>query len=258
MDVLNFLVSLALFIWFASALFWGLATAALAATFRLSKAWLWSLLGAAVPLIGLLICLFVGLAKRIPGQRASKLVNAFTYKLWFAFACLGVIVALIVSLFLPWFVVEDGGGPIWIVHGWSSGLDGWLWTTVITLAVCAILNIFWPNRFVAVALAWFGSWWLLYAVAALTSSAAFHEAVDGLFHVTDLILADADAPISVGSSHWTFGAGGVWALVAVIGIAQLAMSVWVLRVCDRRTKRAAPEVDFWGSNYSSEEVPPLI
>ena len=256
MEVLNFLISLALFIWAASAVFWGLATLAVAGTFNLERSWLWAIIGAAVPLIGLLVCVIVGFAKRPPGKRKKTSLATKRFKLWFAAASLVQIILLLIALVLPWFVVEDpASGPIYSVRGWGSGLDGWVWGTILTLAIAAVVTATRPNRIVSVALAWFGSWWLLYAVAALTSEAAFKQIIDAIFNVTDVVLRDVDAPDLIGEEHWTFIAGGVWGLIAVVAVGLLAMSVWALRGFGKPSELVA---DFWGTTSSNEEVQQLI
>lgn len=255
MEILDFLISLAIFIWIATAVFWGLATLAVAGTFNLQRSWLWGILGALVPLVGFLVCVIVGFAKRPPGKRIKTSAATKRFKLWFAAASLALIIGLLIALFLPWFVVEDSSGPIYSVRGWSSGLDGWVWGTILTLAIGAVVTATRPNRIVSVALAWFGSWWLLYAVAALTSEAAFRSAVDGLFDITDVILRDVDAPDLIGEENWNFIVGGVWGLMAFIGVALLAMSVWALRGFG--TARELVD-DFWGTTSSNEEAQRLI
>lgn len=255
MEVVNFLISLIVFVWIATAVFWGLATLAVAGTFNLERSWLWAIAGAIVPAIGFLVCVIVGFAKRPPGKRKKSSAATKRFKLWFAGASLLLIFALLTALVLPWFVVEDASGPIYSVRGWSSGLDGWVWGTILTLAVGAVVTATRPNRIVSVALAWFGSWWLLYALAALTSEAAFRQAVDSLFDITDVILRDVDAPDILGEEHWTFIAGGVWWLMAVIGTALVAMSVWALRGFGKPSEIVA---DFWGTTSSNEEAQRLI
>ena len=255
MEVLDFLISLLLFIWIATAVFWGLATLAVAGTFNLQRSWLWAIGGAVLPAIGFLVCLIVGIAKRPPGKRIKTSAATKRFKLWFALASALLIFCLVVALFLPWFVVEDSSGPIYSVRGWSSGLDGWVWGTILTVAIGAVVTATRPNRLVSVALAWFGSWWLLYAVAALTSEAAFRTAVDGLFNISDVILRDVDAPDIIGEERWSFIVGSVWGLMAFVGLALLAMSVWALRGFG--TAREIAE-DLWGATSSSEEAQRLI
>jgi uncharacterized membrane protein len=254
-EVVEFLISLVLFIWIATAVFWGLATLAIAGTFNLERSWLWAIGGALVPAIGFLICLIVGIAKRPPGKRVKTSAATKRFKLWFAAASALLILALLFAIFLPWFVVEDSNGPIYSVRGWSSGLDGWVWGTILTLAIGAVVTATRPNRIVSVALAWFGSWWLLYSVAALTSESAFRSAVDGLFNITDVILNDVDAPDIIGDERWSFIVGSVWGLMAVIGVALLAMSVWALRGFGKPGEVAT---DFWGASSSSAEDQRLI
>ena len=255
MEVLEFLISLVLFIWIATAVFWGLATLAIAGTFNLERSWLWAIGGALVPAVGFLICLIVGIAKRPPGNRVKTSAATKRFKLWFAAASALLILALLFAIFLPWFVVEDSSGPIYSVRGWSSGPDGWVWGTILTLAIGAVVTATRPNRIVSVALAWFGSWWLLYSVAALTSESAFRSAVDGLFNITDVILKDVDAPDIIGDERWSFIVGSVWGLMAVIGVALLAMSVWALRGFGKPGEVAT---DFWGASSSSAEDQRLI
>jgi hypothetical protein len=254
-EVVEFLISLILFIWIATAVFWGLATLAIAGTFNLERSWLWAIGGALVPAVGFLICLIVGIAKRPPGKRVKTSAATKRFKLWFAAASALLILALLFAIFLPWFVVEDSNGPIYSVRGWSSGLDGWVWGTILTLAIGAVVTATRPNRIVSVALAWFGSWWLLYSVAALTSESAFRSAVDGLFNITDVILKDVDAPDIIGDERWSFIVGSVWGLMAVIGVALLAMSVWALRGFGKSGEVAT---DFWGASSSSAEDQRLI
>ncbi len=255
MDVLNFALSLALFAWLATAVFWGLATFAVAASFSLERAGLWGVLGAVAPILSFLICLIIGLTKNKLRKPTRPTEASKGFKVGFAIACGLLAWLMIFALFLPWFVILGVDGPVYSLRGWASGLDGWLWVTVLTVIAAAIFTVYWPNRLTAVALAWFGSWWLLYALAALTSEAAFRQAVDALFDVTALALKDVDAPILKDDSHWTLVPGGVWVVMAFIGLALLALSVWLLAKCARI--KASPRDSSPPSPWN-EAVQPLI
>lgn len=255
MDVLNFVFSLALFAWLATAVFWGLATFATAASFGLDRAWIWGLLGAAAPFVSFLVCLVFGLTKRRFQKPIRPSATSRVFKIAFAIASGLLAWLMILALFLPWFVILSIDGPVYSLRGWASGLDGWLWVTVVTVVAAAIFTLYWPNRLTAVALAWFGSWWLFYALAALTSEAAFRQAVDSLFDVTALVLNNVDAPILHDDSHWTLVPGGVWILMLFIGSALVAMSIWLLAVCARISPRKS---NMLSTNSLNESIQLLI
>jgi hypothetical protein len=77
----DFLMSLAFYTWFATALFWGIGTFAFSSWAKLKAPALWPILGAALPVVGLLAALITyAVVKNRPSAVSQNVVEPTNYQ----------------------------------------------------------------------------------------------------------------------------------------------------------------------------------
>ncbi|PRY39409.1 hypothetical protein LY71_12179 [Geodermatophilus tzadiensis] len=226
-DLLSLTGQLFGLLWLATAVFWGLAGAALAATLG-RPAWQGLLLGAAVPVIGPAVLLVVdvvrrggtaGLHGRLPGPWPARGAREAAV----ALTVLGAVAVVVVTGLRDTRLAVASGAISLTVR--DLGLATVTGVTVVVLLAAAALAWRRPSRIAALAVAWCASWWLLWAAAALLVGDTLRVFADSTG------LADAlDASVQVGTSWW---------LVLGLSVVLLAWST-VLLLTGNRSGVPAP------------------
>ena len=198
-DLLSLTGELFGLLWLATAVFWGLAGAALAATLgRPVRQGL--LLGAALPVIGPVVLLVVDVVRRggtadlrgrLPGPWPGRGARGTAV----ALAVLGAVAVVVVTGLRDTRLAVASGAISLTVR--DLGLATVTGVTVLVLLAAAALAWRRPSRIAALAVAWCASWWLLWAAAALLVGDTLRVLADSTG------LADAlDASVQVGTSWW--------------------------------------------------------
>lgn len=138
--------------------------------------------------------------------------------------------ALIGSLFLTWFYTVDPVNGIMGLNSFSTGFEFWAFLTVIAMVVSLVMNLKRPSRIGAVILAWFGSWWLMLAVASLVARNSFILAASNFYQIPNLVITTADTNYA---GIRAFQVGEAWYVVLFTSIAILVGSVLIIREANR-------------------------
>ena len=134
------------------------------------------------------------------------------------------------SLFMTWFYTISPLQGVLKVTAFSTGFEFWVFFTLITLATSVALSISKPSRIGAVAVAWFGSWWFLLSVAAITSRDTFIPAVSKFYDIPNLIFTDTIFNFGLVRAH---DLGEAWYVLFFASLLMLSGSVFVLREANR-------------------------
>lgn len=134
--------------------------------------------------------------------------------------------ALIGSLFLSWFYTIDPVNGIMGLNSFSTGFEFWAFLTVIAMVVSLLMNIKRPSRVGAVVMAWFGSWWLMLAVASLTARNSFILAASNFYQIPNLVITSADANYE---GIRAFQVGEAWYVILALSLSMLVGSVFIIR-----------------------------
>ena len=270
---LNFLIQSALIAAVSGLIFGGLAGYALASLGSI-PVWSGVLVGALVPVIGLLALGIVALALH---QKAQPIVG----ERWWIHSragrifliTLGVLAGLLFfSMFLGWFKMRVAGIPALSVGAWGTAIGAVLVISLVVVVGAAALGARRPTRTGAVVIGWFGCWWLFLSVVALALQApavALADSVGALKYsvgdVTKLLhlenvagevqLPDGVDPAWLGLESSTvdlstvdlaqaipnvsFGVGPGWWLVLAFGIGAVAWSFAMVGHASARTRGAA-------------------
>ncbi|MDD0859576.1 hypothetical protein NHF46_21460 [Arthrobacter alpinus] len=169
---LNFLIQTALIAAVSGLIFGGLAGYALASLGSI-PVWVGVLVGALVPVIGLLVLAIVALSRH---QKAQPIVG----ERWWIYSragrifliTLGVLAGLLFfSMFLGWFKMRVAGIPALSVGAWGTAIGAVLVISLVVVVGAAALGARRPTRTGAVVIGWFGCWWLFLSVVALALQA---------------------------------------------------------------------------------------
>lgn len=130
---------------------------------------------------------------------------------WVVFALqVATILAFIISLFLPWFYqsIDIFDPSVYIL---STGLEIWLFISLVTFAASAILVVFQKSYLWQVILvAHFSTWWLALGLASLSDRYNFAKAMEAMFNLPNLVTGLDDG---FGVEFVNQTAGEAWFLV---------------------------------------------
>ncbi len=169
---LNFLMQSAMIAALASLVFGGLAGYALASLGSI-PVWVGILVGALIPVLGLLILAIVALASHkkmapLPGELwwiRSRAGRVFL-------TALGILAAvLLLSMFLGWFKMRIAGIPALSIGAWGTVIGAVLVISLVVVVGAAALGVRRPTRTGAVLMGWFGCWWMFLSVVAIALQA---------------------------------------------------------------------------------------
>jgi hypothetical protein len=224
-DLLSLTGDLALLMWLAAAVFWGLAGGALASWLGRSI-WRGAALGAALPIVGAVVQLVrAGIRRGTAGTPGGALRPRPSWPGLLARVGVATVAVLAAAALV---VVTDLADTHLGVAGVTRlsltvrdvGLATVTVVTVVVLAIAAVVSWLRPSRAAAVAVAWCASWWLLWGLAAMLVGDTLRVLVDSTG------LADAvDAEFTVGLS---------WTLVLAVAAVLLVWSAAVIVLADRR------------------------
>ncbi len=133
------------------------------------------------------------------------------------------VILMIVALFLNWFFVIAESNEIIGITAFSTGLDFWTFVTVLAIGGTLFFLTKGNSRVASVIFAWFGSWWLFLAMAAMISRETFVRAVDLLFEIPNLIV-EGTGDFAQFSESWAFDLGPAWYLVFAFGAILVGLS----------------------------------
>lgn len=146
-----------------------------------------------------------------------------------------VAILMVVALFLNWFFVIADNNEIIGITAFSTGLDFWTLITLMGVSVALILLRNGNTPAASILFAWFGSWWLFIAIAAMVSRETFVRAVDLLFEIPNLIV-EGTGEFAEFSESWAFDLGPAWYLVFVYGVILIGMAFANLSQLPERRK----------------------
>lgn len=133
------------------------------------------------------------------------------------------VILMIVALFLNWFFVIAESNEIIGITAFSTGLDFWTFVTVLAVGGTLFFLTKGNSRVASVIFAWFGSWWIFLAMAAMISRETFVRAVDLLFEIPNLIV-EGTGDFAQFSESWAFDLGPAWYLVFAYGAILVGLS----------------------------------
>ena len=250
MGLAQFISGLFFFAWLASSIFWAFAAAAYSSWARIDSR-------AAIPigaifqgfgLIGLLIYRSVRKANSTPNAFTMALEpdsfnnsqDASTYDffgdgqtkpprntwltqkpgVYFFAAALTLIATFTISLFLTWFNIADPTNGAGIeLNAFSTGLEFWVFLTVLALVFAILVSIKKPSRIAAVILASFASWWLMLSMASLLARGTFLKSVSDLFQIPALLVYREGFEYT-----FAFDVGVAWYLILASAIGSYVIS----------------------------------
>ena len=82
MGIATFLADIWLFVSLGIAVFWGIATYAFATWANLRYPWMWSLIGAVAPVLGLIVAVIMHFNQRSSGHQPSHTIAPVSEDLW--------------------------------------------------------------------------------------------------------------------------------------------------------------------------------
>lgn len=130
------------------------------------------------------------------------------------------------SLFLTWFFTIDVMKGFTPINAFSTGFEFWVFVTVLVLLGSVAMSIIRPSRIAMVVTAWFGSWWLLLSVAAMTSRDTFIPAVAKFYDLPDLVFANNIFDFAGVRAHEI---GEAWYAIALASLLILGGSITMIR-----------------------------
>ena len=145
-------------------------------------------------------------------------------QLWVSVA---TVILLVSSLFMDWFTLGYDGAAIFSIKAHATGFDFWVVLTILAVMLSVGLSIKSPSRWGGVLLAWFGSWWLLLAAAALTSQSVFVKAVS-LFYDLPALFQEFDIPFVGTVEAYAFEIGSAWYALLFIALILLGGATGLL------------------------------
>lgn len=231
-DLLSLTGELGLVMWLATALFWGVAGAALASWIG-RPLWQGLLLGAVLPVLGPVVLLIVEAVVR-GGAGTLQRPRVRPRASWGRPGGREAVVAVSLVAAVGFLVVtglrdtELGvAGDVRLVLAIRDvGLTTVTVVTVLVLGAAAVLSWRGPSRWAAVGVAWCASWWVLWALGALLVGDTLRVLVDSSGLADNL-----DAVVRVGPS---------WTMLLALACVLLVWAAGVLFRAHRSVSVAGP------------------
>jgi len=167
-------------------------------------------------------------------------------------------IVLAVTFMFPWFHADSSLFPRVRIYAAGAGIDIALYVTLAIVAICAIITIYRPYRWVAVTVAWLSGTWLVATLVLLSARQAVTEFLTEIgafqFSINDLVTAlGADgedvgvwAPVDLDSVDLAaaipdihLDLGSSWYIVLGFVVLAHVAVFFVLASADRRQKSIA-------------------
>jgi len=144
------------------------------------------------------------------------------------------------SIVLPWFYqfhAQFSFDPTQVIttvelNAMDAGFGPYVFLSILALLVWVGLSAIKPSRIGGVVVAWFGSWWLLLSLAAMTSREQFLIAVSKYFEIPNIYFGHSVFGMIDGSSQ-IHQVGTAWLLVGFAGFMMVLSSAFIIREANR-------------------------
>lgn len=143
----------------------------------------------------------------------------------YTLTAVGLIAGFTASLFLVWFSVRSKNSDLLQINALSTGLDFWIFFSIMGVVATLILCGQKVARVGAVVLATVGALWLQLSLAGLLSRSTFINAVNTLFQIPGLVFSGNTENGFV--DVYAFDLGSAWYLVFALSMSCL-IGAWTL------------------------------
>jgi hypothetical protein len=173
----------------------------------------------------------------------QKFFNTLLWKIQLVVA-LFICLILGASMVLPWFYQFNAldnlnpFNPAGVVEltAFKSGFAPFVFVSILALLAWVGLSFNKPSRIGSVVVAWFGSWWLLLALAAMTSRQQFLAAISKYFEIPNIYFGRKIFDL-LETSNLGYGptneVGSAWFVVGFAGFLMIVSSVYIIREANR-------------------------
>ena len=173
----------------------------------------------------------------------QKFFNTLTWKIQLVVALFTSMI-LAASMVLPWFyqfrtqLTIDPSQVIQTVelNAMEAGFGPFVFLSILSLLVWAGLSAFKPSRIGGVIVAWFGSWWLMLSLAAITSREQFLIAVSKYFDIPNIYFGRSVFNFLENNAFGDTSlnqVGVAWLAVGLAGFMMVLSSIYIIREANR-------------------------